>query len=24
VQVRPGINAMPSAAFLRHRLLHPL
>ena len=24
VQVRPGINAMPSATFLRHRLLHPL
>jgi hypothetical protein len=24
VQVRPGINAMPSAALLRHRLLHPL
>ena len=24
VQVRPGINAMPSAVLLRHRLLHPL
>jgi len=24
VQVRPGINAMPSAALLRYRLLYPL
>jgi hypothetical protein len=24
VQVRPGIDAMPSAVLLRHRLLHPL
>jgi hypothetical protein len=24
VQARPGINTMPSAALLRHRLLHPL
>jgi hypothetical protein len=24
VQVRPGINAMPSTVLLRHRLLHPL